>query len=101
MQSQNRLLDDFAKLLTNAAGAAQGARKEIETIMRQQAERLKTEFDIVPRDDFEAVRAMAIKAREENELLTQRVDALEKALNAGAKAKKAPKKKTASPKKSS
>jgi len=71
--------------------------------MRHQADRLKTEFDVVPRDDFEAVRAMAIKAREENELLIQRVEALEKALDekkplkTGAKVKKPSVKKAKAP----
>ncbi len=107
MQSQNRLLDDFAKLLTSAAGAAQGARKEIETIMHQQADKLRAEFDLVPREDFDAVRAMAVKAREENELLARRVKALEEALNAkkprnaGVKAKKSTVKKSVAPKKTS
>ena len=79
MQTSNRIFDDFAKLLTSAAGAAQGARKEIETIIHHQAERLIAELDLVPREEFEAVRALAMKAREENERLVKRVAALEKA----------------------
>jgi len=104
MQTQNRILDDFAKLLTSAAGAAQGARKEIETIMRQQADKLIAEFDLVSREDFDAVRAMAVKAREENEMLIMRVEALEAALHgskqrSSSKTRKAPKRKTSTPKK--
>lgn len=73
----NRILDDFAKLLTDAAGAAQGVRKEMETALRAQAERVLNSMDVVQREEFEAVREMAIKAREENEKLKARIDALE------------------------
>ena len=60
----NRILDDFAKLMTDAAGAAQGVRKEMETVFRAQGERLLNSMDIVKREEFEAVREMALKARE-------------------------------------
>lgn len=72
----NRILDEFAKLMTDAAGAAQGVRREIETVMRSQGEKLLRDMDVVPREELEAVKAMAAKAREENERLAQEVAAL-------------------------
>lgn len=77
MQTQNRLLDDLAKLVTGAAGAARGLQQEIETLIRQQAERLLDQMDLVRRDEFDAVKAMATRAREENEALAARLAALE------------------------
>lgn len=74
----NRLLDELAKVMTDAAGAAQGVRREMETAMRSQLERLLNSMDLVKREEFEAVRDMAIKAREENDALSARLDALEK-----------------------
>lgn len=73
----NRILDDFAKLMTDAAGAAQGVRREVEGAMRAQAERLLNSMDVVQREEFEAVRDMAAKARAENEKLSARLAALE------------------------
>ncbi|WP_312797136.1 accessory factor UbiK family protein [Tianweitania sp.] len=73
----NRIFDDFAKLMTDAAGAAQGVRREVETAVRAQAERMLNSMDIVKREEFEAMRDMAIKARAENEALSARLDALE------------------------
>jgi len=73
----NRILDDFAKLMTDAAGAAQGVRREMETAFRAQGERLLNSMDVVKREEFEAVRDMAIKARDENDALLARVAALE------------------------
>lgn len=73
----NRLLDELAKLMTDAAGAAQGVRREVETGMRSQLERLLNSMDLVKREEFEAVRDMAIKAREENDALSARLDAME------------------------
>lgn len=73
----NRILDDFARLMTDAAGAAQGVRHEVETAFRSQAERVLNSMDVVQREEFEAVREMAIRAREENELLVARIEALE------------------------
>lgn len=73
----NRILDEFAKLMTDAAGAAQGVRREVETAFRAQAERLFNSMDMVQREEFEAVRKMALKARAENEALTARIAALE------------------------
>jgi hypothetical protein len=76
-QTTSRLFDEVAKLMTDAAGAAHGARKEVETALRAQAERVLNEFDVVKRDEFEAVQAMAQKAREENERLEARISELE------------------------
>jgi BMFP domain-containing protein YqiC len=80
-QTTNRIFDDFAKLMTDAAGAAQGLKREVETVVRAQGERVLSEYDVVRRDEFEAVKAMAAKAREENELLQARVVALEAMIN--------------------
>ncbi|MEK1930611.1 MAG: accessory factor UbiK family protein [Pararhizobium sp.] len=77
----NRILDDFAKLMTDAAGAAQGVRREMETVFRAQGERLLNSMDIVKREEFEAVREMALKAREENDVLLARIAALEARLS--------------------
>ncbi len=76
-QTNNRVLDEFAKLMTDAAGAAQGVRREVETLMRSQGERLLRDMDLVAREEFEAVKAMAAKAREENDALSQRLAVLE------------------------
>ncbi|TMJ77652.1 MAG: accessory factor UbiK family protein, partial [Alphaproteobacteria bacterium] len=66
-QTNNRFLDELAKLMTDAAGAAQGMRRDFETMVRSQGERMLREMDVVQREEFEAVKAMAVKAREENE----------------------------------
>jgi len=87
-QTTSRFFDDLAKVMTNAAGAAQGLRKEVETVMRTQAERVLNELDVVQREEFEAVKAMAARAREENETLAARLAALEAAVSAGAAAAK-------------
>jgi BMFP domain-containing protein YqiC len=76
-QTSNRMLDEFAKLMTDAAGAAQGVRREVEGVMRAQAERILAGMDIVSREEFEAVKAMAEKARTENERLAGVIAALE------------------------
>jgi BMFP domain-containing protein YqiC len=76
-QSSNRLLDEFAKLMTDAAGAAQGLRREFETLMKSQGERFLRDMDIVQREEFEAIKEMAAKAREENEQLAARIARLE------------------------
>lgn len=73
----NRMFDDFAKLMTDAAGAAQGVRKEMETAFKAQAERWLNSMDLVKREEFEAVREMAVIARDENDALKARLDALE------------------------
>ena len=82
-QTTGRFFDELGKLITDAAGAADGIRKEIEGIVRTQAERVLNGLDVVQREDFEAVKAMAQKAREENELLKQRIAALEAAIVKG------------------
>jgi len=76
-QSSNRFLDEFAKLMTDAAGAADGLRREAEQIFRSQGERFLREMDIVRREEFEAVKAMAEKARAENDRLEARIAVLE------------------------
>ncbi len=77
MQSRNRVLDDMSKLMTNAMGVAQGARTEAETAVKSLMDRWLSEREFVSREEFEAVRLMAQKAREENEALKTRIDALE------------------------
>ncbi len=73
----NRILDEFAKLMTDAAGAAQGVRKEAENAMRAQFERFIQNMDLVQREDFEAMRDMVARMRADNEALAARVAALE------------------------
>lgn len=77
MQTENPFLDGLAKLFTDAAGAAQSLRAEIDSFVKQRLEKLVAEMDFVPREEFEAVKAMAAKARAENERLEQRIAALE------------------------
>jgi len=79
-QTTGRFFDEIGKLITDEAGAADGVRKEVETIVRAQAERILRDLDIVQREEFEAVKAMAQKAREENESLKARVAELEAAI---------------------
>lgn len=81
-QSSNRIFDELAKVMTDAAGAAQGVRREVETLVRGQADRVMAEMDVVRREEFEAVKAMAEKARMENEALAERIARLEAQLNA-------------------
>lgn len=76
-QTTNRFLDEFAKLMTDAAGAAQGVKREVETLMKAQGEKVLSSMDVVSREEFEAVRAMAEKARAENERLEARIAAIE------------------------
>ncbi|MCX7325572.1 MAG: accessory factor UbiK family protein [Hyphomicrobiales bacterium] len=87
MNAPNRLLDEVARLVTDAAGAAQGVRREVETVVKTQMQRILADMDVVTREEFEAVREMAIMAREENDRLAERLAALETA--SPAKAKKA------------
>src|SRR6516225_5314609 len=75
--SQNRFLDDLAKLFQNAAGMADGARREVEDFFRARMERILAGMDLVTREEFEAAREMAVRAREENERLAARIAALE------------------------
>ena len=83
VQTTNRFFDEMARLMNDAAGAAQGVRREFETLVRTQAERFLGELDVVKRDEFEAVKEMARLAREENEALKARIAALEAKLGSG------------------
>ena len=88
MQTDNRILDDLAKLATNAVGAATAVRQEVEARIKAQLERLLVDMNLVTRDDYEAVKEMAAKARAEQESLTERVARLEAevaALKSGSK----------------
>ncbi len=76
-QTNNRLFDELAKVMTDAAGAAQGVRREVETLVRGQADRVMAEMDVVRREEFEAVKEMAEKARLENEALSRRLAEIE------------------------
>ena len=77
MQSENPILDQLAKLMTGAAGAAKGVRDEIGTVIKTQVERLVNDLNLVPREEFEAMKAMALKARKDVEELTARLEKLE------------------------
>ena len=77
MQTRNKFLDDVSQLMTNAMGVAQGAREEAETAMKSMLDRWLADRDFVTREEFDAVRAMAQKAREENAALEARIKALE------------------------
>jgi BMFP domain-containing protein YqiC len=76
-QTNNRIFDEMARLMNDAAGVAQGVRREFDTLFRAQAERILRDLDVVSREEFEAVKEMAQLAREENEALKARIDALE------------------------
>jgi BMFP domain-containing protein YqiC len=76
-QTSNRFFDEAARLMNDAAGVAQGVRREFDTLVRTQAERILNDLDVVRRDEFEAVKEMARLAREENEALKARIAALE------------------------
>ena len=86
MQPGNRLFDDLSQLMTNAMGVAQGARDEAETAMKGWIDRWLADRDFVTREEFDAVRAMAQKAREENDALAARLSALESKLGGAASA---------------
>jgi len=90
MQTSNRILDDLARVANGAVSTLVGIRNEIESLVRQQIERLLTEVDAVPRDEFEAVKAVATRARKEQEKLEKRVAALEAKLGAKTAAKAKP-----------
>ena len=77
MQSKNKFLDDIGQMMTNAVGVAQGAKDEAETAMKSLVDRWLADRNFVTREEFDAVRAMAQKAREENDALKARMDALE------------------------
>ncbi len=76
MQSKNKIFDDLSQLMTNAMGVAQGAKDEAQNAMKGLMDRWLADRDFVTREEFEAVRAMAQKAREENEALKARLDAM-------------------------
>jgi BMFP domain-containing protein YqiC len=80
-QTNSRLFDDLSRLMTDAAGLADGARREAQTFARSQLERVMAGMDLVSREEFEAVREMAARARDENEKLSARIAALEARLN--------------------
>lgn len=77
MQARNKIMDDISQLMTNAMGVAQGAKGEAENAMKSMMDRWLADRDFVTREEFDAVRAMAQKAREENEALKARIEALE------------------------
>jgi BMFP domain-containing protein YqiC len=81
-QTSNRFLDDIARLMTDAAGAADGVRREIETVVKGQIERLLRDMDVARREEVEVLRDMVVAAREENEQLAIRLKALEAQLEA-------------------
>ena len=81
-QTSNRILDEIARLATDAVGAAQGVRREVETVVRSQLERLIKEMDVATREEVDVLRDMAVAARKENEQLALRVKALEERLDA-------------------
>ena len=91
-QTSNRFFDEMARLMNDAAGVAQGVRREFDTLFRNQAERVLRDLDVVQREEFEAVKEMARLAREENEVMKARIAALE------AKGDKPAKKSAAPPK---
>ena len=76
-QTSNRFFDGLGRLMNDAAGAAQGVKREVDTVMRNQAERILRDLDVVKREEFDAVKDMARLAREENEALKGRIVVLE------------------------
>ena len=82
-QTTNRFLDEMARLMNDAAGVASGVRREFDTVLRNQADRILRDLDVVKREEFEAVKEMARLAREENETLKARNAALEARLGPG------------------
>jgi len=92
MQTRNKIFDDISQLMTNAVGVAQGAKDEAETAMKGWMDRWLADRQFVTREEFEAVRLMAQKAREENESLKTRLEALESSSAQKAKPRTAPKK---------
>ena len=86
MQTNSRLFDDLARLATGALGTAQGVKAEWENLFHQRLERFISEMDLVPREEFDAVKAMVVLAREENDALKERLAALEKKIDGLAKA---------------
>jgi BMFP domain-containing protein YqiC len=85
-QSSNRIFDEIARLATDAAGAAQGVRREVETVVKTQIERLVKDMDVATREEVEVLRDMVVVAREENERLEARIKALEAKLGSSGEA---------------
>jgi len=85
-QTNNRFFDEIGRLMNDAAGAAQGAKREFDSVIRNQAEKILRDLDIVKREEFEAVKDMARLAREENEALKARIVVLEGKLGTSSKA---------------
>jgi BMFP domain-containing protein YqiC len=85
-QTSNRFFDEIGRLMNDAAGAAQGVKREVDTVVRNQAEKILRDLDIVKREEFEAVKDMARLAREENEALKARIAVLEAKLGVSASA---------------
>ncbi len=83
MSANNKFLDDISQLMTNAMGVAQGAKTEAETALKSRIDRWMADRDFVTREEFDAARAMAVKAREENAALEARIAALESGLKKG------------------
>ena len=88
MQTKNKMFDDLSQLMTNAMGVAQGAKEEAENAMKSLIDRWLSEQNFVTREEFDAVHSMVRKAREENEALKLRLDALEKKAKTGKKSPK-------------
>jgi len=89
-QTNNRFFDEIGRLMNDAAGAAQGVKREVDALWRSQAEKFLRDMDLVKREEFEAVKDMARLAREENEVLRTRLAALETKLSGGPSASPAP-----------
>lgn len=96
MQSENKILDDMARVASSAMGVAAGMRSEVEARIREQMERLLAQMDLVSREEFDAVKAVAVAAREEQEALGAKLAALEARLAAMEKAKPKAQSKTSS-----
>jgi BMFP domain-containing protein YqiC len=97
MQTQNRLLDDLARVAAGAVGGLTGVRHEVETRLREQFERILGRMNLVRREEFEVVQAMAAKARAEQEALTVRLAALEARIEELGKERPAPRRKSSAP----
>ena len=95
MQSRNRVFDDAARVAGGAFGVLSGIRSEVEGMVRHQIDKLLTGMDLVPQDEFDVVKAMAIRAREENERLEERLEVLEKAFEKTASASRSKQKTSA------
>ena len=94
MQTRRRVFDDAAKLAGGAVGALDGVRREMESLIRQQVERILSKFDLVTRDEFEAVKEMAARARAEQENIAKKLKLLEASKRTPSKGQKAGRKKT-------